>query len=330
MSGRRAFSTCLVSLVAMVFLVSPATGNGVADPDAIVSRMRRFLDIQLCTNPDHLEENLQNINYAGCGSNCREVSDMYSYLGGLVYACWNGMPYAYGRGDTPDDDVQALIDHGRALGNHQCHYLCRGCGYPGCDWSVGVDCSAAVCYAMGVPRVGTYALDTDDLGVPCDLSALQPGCYLVKPGHHVVLVSSVIPARIMEATGVHPVTRETSLTDINELLDTGYVARTPIAVAEAQGSDGFLTAVDHGGTVHLVWHVDSAGGARWYEFQYYDATGGWWRTFAECDAEGHGDYTADCTLPEAATLIFRVRENTWDGRRIPHGETRVRRRRRAS
>ena len=304
-----------------------AGGAAVADPDEIVARMRRFVTIELCTSQDPVqrEDNLLNTHYLGCGDGCPTSSDIYTQFldGQLEWACWYGMPYAYGRGDTPDDEVQAWIDQGSALGNHQCHYQCWGCVYPGCDWSVGVDCSAAVCYALGIPRVGSYGLDSDDVGVPCDPGSLQRGCYLVKPGAHVMLVSDVASHTVIEATGAAPVVRETARYTFPELFAMGYVARLPIAVADAQGSDGFLIAEPGGAAVHLVWHVDSCRNSCWYEFQFFDSARGRWRTFAERDAAGPGDYRATYTGPGAADLVYRVCEHQRDGRRIVHGETRV-------
>jgi hypothetical protein len=319
-------------------IASPAMGGGIADRDVIVSRMNEFLDITLSTNSQvdewcltmHLEHpNYQTIFCSGLlpdEMHCSDILWHQDFLNGYpAHIGWWGMPYALGNGYTPDDDVQGAIDECRALGNHTCHYDGNGCGYPGCAWSVGTDCSAAVSWALGIPREGTWNLGSETCGKEIkNWDDVKKASYICRRGEdgHVVLVESraVNELTVLEATGNYPVTRrDTHPTDYYR--DLGYTPWDAKAVADAEGSDGILLAEASGEAVKLTWRVESARGARYYEFQYWDEVAGLWITIAEQDFHGPGDYAASYSGPGAASLIYRLRENEWDGARIVHGET---------
>jgi hypothetical protein len=318
-------------LMGLLLVGYPAMGDGVAKRDVIVSRMNQFLDITLQTNTQMEDEcltlNLEHPNYQTvCCSgwppyemHCSDILWHEHFLNGIPgYIGWSGMPYSYGGGYTPDHDVQGAIDGCKGLGNHTCHYTCMGCA-----WAVGVDCSAAVSWALGIPREGTWNLGSTACGVEItDWDNVKNASYICKPGAHVVLVESRDGnwLTILEATGDYPVARwDTHLWTFYR--DLGYTPWDAKAVADAEGSDGILLAEADGEGVELTWRVESAGRPRYYEFQCWDEVAGYWVTIAEGDFCGPGDYVARYSTPDAASLIYRVLENEWSGVRIAHGET---------
>jgi len=328
--------SCLF-LTGLLLIASPAIGAGIANRDVIVSRMNQFLDITLSTNTQMDEwcliMNLEHPNYLnGCDGStpeqphCSDILWHPDFLNGnRTYLGWWGMPNAFGNGYTPDHDVQGAIDDCRAIGNHKCHYDSSGCGWPGCAWSVGTDCSAAVSWALGIPREGTWNLGSSACGVEIEWDNVKKASYVCKRGSddaHVVLVESRVgdELTILEATGNYPVARWDKH-DVDYYITRSYTPWDAKAVADPEGSDGILLAEADGENVDLTWRVESAGSARYYEFQYWDGAAGYWMTIAEQDFHGPGDYIARYSASDAASLIYRVRENEWSGVRIAHGET---------
>jgi len=330
--------TCRVPL-GFLLIASPVMGGGIANRDVIVSRMNQFLEITLSTNTQMddwcLTMNLEHPNYLnGCDGStpeqphCSDILWHPNFLNGIPGPFnWSGMPYAFGNGYTPDDDVQGAIDDCRAIGNHKCHYYYEEdpCVYPGCAWSVGTECSAAVSWALGIPREGTWNLGSETCGVEIkNWDNVKKASYICRRGQdgHVVLVESRDgnELTILEATGDYPVTREDKH-DVDYYVTRGYTPWDAKAVADPEGSDEILLAEADGDNVKLTWRVENAGSARYYEFQYWDEVAGLWVTIAEQDFHGPGDYVASYSAPNAGSLICRVRETEWNGVRVAHGET---------
>ena len=199
---------------------------------------------------------------------------------------------------------------------------------------MGCDCSAAVCYAGDISRVGTSLLDSDAYGVGCGWDYMQKGTYIVKyvppnspapAAGHVVLVSGMVgtTATILEQTGDYPVGRYADR-EHDDYPNPPWHYRDFVDVASANGSEGLLIARATGAGIELVWTVESAARTRWYEFQYWNEPDGIWVTFDEVDYHGVGEYRSTCSTAGAAGLIYRVRENEWGGRKLTHSETRAR------
>jgi hypothetical protein len=180
-----------------------------------------------------------------------------------------------------------------------------------------------VSWALGIPRQSTWTLGDTTCGVKItDWDNIKKASYICKPGAHVVLVEDRVGEEltILEATGDYPVGRWDKH-DADYYENDGYTPWDAKAVADNEGSDGILLARADGDNVELAWRVESAGSARYYEFQYWDGARSLWVTIAEQDFRGPGDYVASYSGPDAASLIYRVRENEWSGVRIAHGET---------
>ena len=338
---------CLALLV--LGLRPPAVPAAVASRDEMVQRAQEYLYIELQTNEQMdstcLHKNLDRSEYdvPTCdGSPPYEVhsADFLwhpDYLNGQgeTFFCWQGMPYAFGSGSAPDQlAIQTAINECRGLGNHECHYYGNGCIWPGCTWSVGVDCSGSVCYAWGISYVNTAALDDPEYSVEISSLTLDRGSILDSPSDvglgHVVLVERAYGGLvdILEATGDYPVYWE------QRGLDPFYAYPYPLwkrldskHVADNQATDGVLSAaLEPGGGARLVWSVERARDTRWYEFQFRSAADPIWHTFREEDFDRLRSYEAAYApdvAGDAAGLLFRVREVEWRGRAIPHGETRA-------
>jgi len=296
---------------------------GESDREVIVARATEFLCIELETvgpeDPDCLDCNLAHPNLIVCDPTTSDIQWHADFLGGgFAHHSWSGMPYAFGSGWTPADDVQGAIDDCRSLGNHLCHYNGNGCGYPGCAWAVGTECTALVCYAGGVPRKGTYHMPEHGVGITWN--DVKQASYLNKAGSHVVLVESRAGGTltILEATGSYPVSRRVDRSLSNYSDYSPYDFKD---VAAAEGSEGVLIASIAGAAVELAWTVDSASAVRWYEFQYWDPDARMWVTFDEQEFTGVGRYTSRHHGADAASLIYRIREHEQGGGRGVHCET---------
>lgn len=301
---------------------------GESDRDAIVSRMQEFLSITLSTNEQVddvcLVGNLQHPNLVGGQYNTSDILWHSDFLNGsLAHVGWWGMPYAYGNGHTPDNSPQSAYNACKAVGNHKEDYNAHSCGYPGCSWSGGADCSTAVSYAGGISRYGTCDLASTTCGVQISSwDQVKKASYLSLCDSHVVLVESRSGSSVtvLEATGAYPVSCRS---DKSQSDYSSYTYWDFKDVAAAEGSDGLLIVRVAGGGVELIWSIESAHSARWYEFQYWNEAAGIWVTFDEQDFRGTGEYRSNCSAEGAESLIYRVRENEWGGRRLPHCETRA-------
>lgn len=311
---------CFISLVFLLCVGSAVAGE--SDRGSIVSRADQFLTISLRTSQgdeDCLACNLTHPNLAVCDPTTSDIQWHADYLNGdFAQTSWSGMPYAFGNGYNPDDDVQGSIDACKSIGNHLCHYSGNDCGYPGCDWAVGTECTALVCWAGGVSRRGSCHMG--EVGGTIEWDDAKQASFLSWCSHHAVLIESRSGQilTILEATGNWPVSRR-----IDKAL-SDYSSYTPHDfndVIAAEGSDGVLLATQRGDSVKLLWKVDSASNVRWYEFQYWDESAEIWVTFDDQDFVGVGEYMSNYSGPGAASLVYRVRENDTGGKRHSRCET---------
>ena len=204
----------------------------------IVNAMDQFLTVCWYSGDQGacLDANLEHPNYSVSTCGGYPPDNMYEsdflwhpdFLNGLsseFSAC--GMPYCFG-GNTFPADLANDACNCKALGAHSCHYY--GNNY-NVSWATGTDCSAAVCYALDIPRVGTALLDTDEYGVLIDWDDLDVASYIVKANSHVVLVEDnwYGSLSILEATGAYPVSRRVARTAAS-YLSAGYQPRDAVAV----------------------------------------------------------------------------------------------------
>lgn len=331
------------AVIAIVLCAAAPTWAQTTSRVEMESRARQYLDIQLQTSQEDtcLLRNLQRSEYAtsscnGASADQRHSSDFLwhpDYLNGGPPRSfgWWGMPYAYGSGHAPNQGVvQGKIDGCVGLGNHSCHYTGNGCQYPGCTWSVGVDCSGAVSYAWGIAYVGTATLPSAEYSREIPRSSLRKGSILNWPDHHVVLVVAFNgqDVSLLEATSDYPVYRSRSSVRLDAFPENEYTALDSKNVVDDQGSDGILAAVARpDGSVQLSWSVESGRGARFYGFQFLDPVAEVWRTMRAADFAGPGTYEATYdpdVAGDGSRLVFRVLETEWSdagGGTIPHGET---------
>ena len=330
----------------LVGLSATPAGAAVTSRAEMVARALEYLEIELQTNEQMdsvcLHQNLDRSEYdvATCGGAPPDSMNSSDFLWhadflageGETFFGWSGMPYAYGSGSAPEQlTIQTAINECAGLGNHECHYNGNGCGWPGCDWSVGVDCSGAVSYAWGISYVGTYALADPQYSVEkADRASLKPGAIFNSPGEHVVLIEKKAGSLvdILEATGNYPVYRRRYDLDMYLAFPSPtYRAFDSKHVADNQVTDGVFGAfLAAGGCARLIWNVQRARDVRWYEFQFRLRGESIWRTFRRENFDRTRVYEAVYT-PElgggAENLIFRVLEVGWNGRRIPYGESRA-------
>jgi hypothetical protein len=303
----------------------------VASRDCMIARCEAYRGIPLSTNcqMDHecLVQNLLRSEYEAseCNGNSpheRHSSDILwhpEFLDGqLAHICWWGMPYAYGGGTAPDQSVvQAEIDNCKGIGNHRCHYEGAGCGFPGCDWSVGVDCSGAASHVWGVAYHGSCDLGPGH-GVPISKANLDRGSILSLCGVHVAIFASWNGQDydLYEATGVYPVFRLVYSAPHEDY--ASYAAYDSKHVVDNQAADGNLSVCEREGRVELAWRTVMEKEVRWFEFQRSDSPNGPFHTISERLNAGQGDYRHS-DMPGPGVWYYQVCETDDNWRRTVHG-----------